>query len=167
MSIHDKLRKVRKPRVHITYDIEAEGAVVKKELPFVVGVVGDFAGHNTEALKSLKDRRFVQIDRDSFNDVLNRMSPTLELKVDNTLENDDTKMAVNLKFNSMSDFEPAALVNQIDPLKKLMETRNKLRDLMTKVDRSEELENILEDVLSNTTNLEQLANELDLEGEKV
>jgi len=167
MSIHDKLRKVRKPRVHITYDIEAEGAVVKKELPFVVGVVGDFAGHNTEALKSLKDRRFVQIDRDSFNDVLSRMSPTLELNVDNTLENDDTKMAVNLKFNSMADFEPAALVNQIDPLKKLMETRNKLRDLMTKVDRSEELENILEDVLSNTTNLEQLAGELDLEGEKV
>lgn len=166
MSIHDKLRRVRKPRVHITYDVETEGALVKKELPFVVGVVGDFAGHNKESLKPLKDRRFIQIDRDNFNDVLNRMSPTLELEVENTLEDNDSKMEVNLKFNSLADFEPAAVVNQVEPLKKLMDTRNKLRDLMTKIDRSEELENILEDVLSNTASLDKLASELELEGEK-
>ena len=166
MSIHDKLRRVRKPRVHITYDVETEGALVKKELPFVVGVVGDFAGHNKESLKPLKDRRFIQIDRDNFNDVLNRMSPTLELEVENNLEDNDSKMKVNLKFNSLADFEPAAVVNQVEPLKKLMDTRNKLRDLMTKIDRSEELENILEDVLSNTASLDKLASELELEGEK-
>ena len=98
MSIHDKLKRVRKPRVHITYDVETEGAAVKKELPFVVGVMGDFSGDNTEALKPLKDRRFIQIDRDNFNDVLKRMSPSLRLKVDNTLTDDGSQFEVNLNF---------------------------------------------------------------------
>ena len=86
MSIHDKLKRVRKPRVHITYDVETEGAAVKKELPFVVGVMGDFSGDNTEVLKPLKDRRFIQIDRDNFDDVLKRMSPSLNLVVENILK---------------------------------------------------------------------------------
>ncbi|WP_018693243.1 type VI secretion system contractile sheath small subunit [Algicola sagamiensis] len=163
MSIHDKLRRVRKPRVHITYDVETEGTTVEKELPFVVGVIGDFSGDNKEALKPLKDRRFIQIDRDNFNDVLKRMNPTLNFKVKNTLADDDSEIAVDLSFKSLNDFEPAAIVNQVEPLSKLMETRNKLRDLMTKVDRSEELENILEDVLSNTQHLDQLAKELNVE----
>ena len=163
MSIHDKLKRVRKPRVHITYDVETEGAAVKKELPFVVGVMGDFSGDNTEALKPLKDRRFIQIDRDNFNDVLKRMSPSLRLKVDNTLTDDGSQFEVNLNFKSIDDFEPAAVVNQVEPLRKLMETRNKLRDLMTKIDRSEELENVLEEVLSNTANLDSMAKELNLE----
>ncbi|WDE03289.1 type VI secretion system contractile sheath small subunit [Thalassomonas viridans] len=167
MGIHDKLKKVRKPRVHITYDVETEGAVVKKELPFVIGVTGDFSGHNTQDLKPLKDRRFVQIDRDNFDDILKRMNPTLNIAVDNTLvEDEDSQLKVALSFNSLQDFEPAAIVNQVEPLKKLMETRNKLRDLMTKVDRSEDLENILEDVLSNTKSLDQLADELDLKGDQ-
>ncbi|XPF94931.1 type VI secretion system contractile sheath small subunit [Colwellia sp. RE-S-Sl-9] len=164
MGIHDKLKRVRKPRVHITYDVETEGAVVKKELPFVIGITGDFSGHNKANLKPLKDRRFVQIDRDNFDDVLNRMNPKLDIAVENTLSNDDTELKVGLNFNSLSDFEPAAIVNQVEPLKKLMETRNKLRDLMTKVDRSEDLENILEDVLSNTASLDKLAGELDIKG---
>ncbi|MBB1316781.1 type VI secretion system contractile sheath small subunit [Shewanella sp. SR43-4] len=164
MSVHDKLKRVRKPRVHITYDVETEGAVVKKELPFVIGVTGDFAGHNTADLKPLKDRRFVQIDRDNFNDVLKRMSPKLNILVPNTLAGDDSEMNVALEFNSIEDFEPAAIVNQVEPLRKLMETRNKLRDLMTKVDRSENLENILEEVLNNTTSLDKLAGELNLKG---
>ena len=164
MSVHDKLKRVRKPRVHITYDVETEGAVVKKELPFVIGVTGDFAGHNTADLKPLKDRRFVQIDRDNFNDVLKRMSPKLNISVPNTLAGDDSEMNVALEFNSIEDFEPAAIVNQVEPLRKLMETRNKLRDLMTKVDRSENLENILEEVLNNTISLDKLAGELNLKG---
>lgn len=163
MSIHDKLKRVRKPRVHITYDVETEGTAVKKELPFVVGVMGDFSGDNTEALKPLKDRRFIQIDRDNFNDVLKRMSPSLRLKVDNTLTDDGSQFEVNLNFKSIDDFEPAAVVNQVEPLRKLMETRNKLRDLMTKIDRSEELENVLEEVLSNTASLDSMAKELNLE----
>ncbi|MBD56264.1 type VI secretion system contractile sheath small subunit [Pseudoalteromonas sp. SSMSWG5] len=163
MSIHDKLKRVRKPRVHITYDVETEGAIVKKELPFVVGVMGDFSGHNKEVLKPLKDRRFIQIDRENFNDVLKKMSPSLKLDVDNTLTDDGTKFSVNLNFKSIDDFEPAAVVNQVEPLRNLMETRNKLRDLMTKIDRSEELENVLEEVLSNTASLDSIAKELKLE----
>ncbi|MEH6394369.1 type VI secretion system contractile sheath small subunit [Pseudoalteromonas sp.] len=163
MSIHDKLKRVRKPRVHITYDVETEGLAVKKELPFVVGVMGDFSGDNTDALKPLKDRRFIQIDRENFNDVLKRMSPSLKLNVDNTLNDDGTQFEVNLNFKSIDDFEPAAVVNQVEPLRKLMETRNKLRDLMTKIDRSEELENVLEEVLSNTASLDSIAKELKLE----
>ncbi len=163
MSIHDKLKRVRKPRVHITYDVETEGAIVKKELPVVVGVMGDFSGHNQEVLKPLKDRRFIQIDRENFNDVLKKMSPSLKLDVDNTLTDDGTKFSVDLNFKSIDDFEPAAVVNQVEPLRNLMETRNKLRDLMTKIDRSEELENVLEEVLSNTASLDSIAKELKLE----
>lgn len=162
MSIHDTLKRVRKPRVHITYDVETEGRVIKKELPFVVGVVGDFSGDNTKNTKPLKDRRFIQIDRDNFNDVLKRMNPQMSFKVDNTLTNDNSQIGVDLSIKSMSDFEPAAIVNQVSPLKSLMDTRNKLRDLMTKIDRSEELENILEDVLNNTEKLQELANDLDM-----
>ncbi|HAW91775.1 MULTISPECIES: type VI secretion system contractile sheath small subunit [unclassified Arsukibacterium] len=162
-SIHSKLSRVRKPRVHITYDVETEGNAVKKELPFVVGVMGDFAGHNTQALKPLKDRRFVQIDRDNFDEVLKRMNPKLNFKVENKLAGDGSEFAVDLQFKSMQDFEPAAIVRQVEPLEKLMATRNKLRDLMTKIDRSEDLENILERVLNSDADLQQLAQELNVE----
>jgi type VI secretion system protein ImpB len=159
-SIHDKLDRVRKPRVHITYQVETEGAVVEKELPFVVGVLGDFSGNPTQPLKPLKDRKFVQIDRDNFNDVMARMTPGVNLKVENTLANDGSQMAVNLKFKSMEDFEPGKIVNQVEPLKKLLETRDKLRDLLTKVDRSENLEGLLENILQNTEQLKKLSGEL-------
>ena len=159
-SIHDKLKRVRPPRVHITYDVETEGAVVQKDLPFVVGVLGDFSGDPTEPLKPLKDRKFVQIDRDNFNEVMNRMTPGLNLKVENTLKGDGSEMGVQLKFKSLDDFAPANVVKQVDPLRKLLETRDKLRDLLTKVDRSEDLENILEQVLENTDQLKKLSEEL-------
>lgn len=166
-SIHDKLSRVRKPRVHITYDVETEGAMVKKELPFVVGVMGDFSGNNSDSPKPLKDRRFIQIDRDNFDDVMRRMSPKLRLKVDNKLSDDDSQMAVELAFNSMDDFQPAAVVSQVEPLRELMETRNKLRDLMTKVDRSEELEELLERVLNNSDDLQKLNADLgETEGDR-
>ena len=118
-SIHGKLNRVRKPRVHITYDVETEGATVVKDLPFVVGVLGDFTGNPSESLKPLKDRKFVNIDRDNFNDVMARMAPGLEFRVANTLAEDGSEMAVRLKFNSMQDFEPARIVEQVEPLKKL------------------------------------------------
>ena len=159
-SIHEKLERVRRPRVHITYEVETEGAVVQKELPFVVGVVGDFSGNPTEPLKPLKDRKFVQIDRDNINEVMARMTPGLNLKVDNTLKGDGSQMAVDLKFSSMEDFEPANVVDQVEPLRKLLETRNKLRDLMTKVDRSEDLESVLEQVLQNDEDLKRMAADL-------
>jgi len=159
-SIHDKLDRVRKPRVHITYQVETEGAAVEKELPFVVGVLGDFSGNPTQPLKPLKDRKFIQIDRDNFNDVMGRMTPGLNMRVQNTLQNDGSELPVQLKFNSMDDFEPAKVVEQVEPLKKLMDTRNKLRDILTKVDRSEDLENLLERVLQNTDELKKLQGEL-------
>ena len=98
-SVHGKLSRVRKPRVHITYDVETEGATVVKELPFVVGVIGDFSGNPTEPLKPLKDRKFVSIDRDSFDEVMRRMTPGVEMKVENTLAGDGSEMAVKLKFS--------------------------------------------------------------------
>lgn len=159
-SIHDRLKKVRKPRVHITYDVETDGAVLEKELPFVVGVMGDFSADSTKPVKPLKERRFIQIDKDNINEVMRNMAPGLNIKVDNILENDGSEMAVNLKFDSMEDFEPAAIVEQVEPLKKLMDTRNKLRDLMTKIDRSEELEGLMEKVLQNNNDLNALAEAL-------
>lgn len=164
-SIHDRLKRVRKPRVHITYDVETDGAVLEKELPFVVGVMGDFTGDSTKPLKPLKERRFIQIDKDNINEVMRNMTPGLNFKVDNTLENDGSEMAVNLEFNSMDDFEPAAIVEQVEPLKKLMDTRNQLRDLMTKIDRSDELEGIMEKVLQNTDDLDELAKALNVAGD--
>ena len=159
-SLQKKLDRVRKPRVHITYEVETEGAVAEKELPFVVGVLGDFSGNPTEPLKGLKDRKFTQIDRDNFDEVMARMTPGLQMKVPNTLAADGSEMAVQLKFSSMSDFDPASIAAQIDPLKKLMETRDKLRDLLTKIDRSEDLENLLDQVLQNTEQLKKLQGEL-------
>ena len=156
-SVHDKLKNIRKPRVHISYEVETEGATVQKELPFVVGVMGDFSGDPTAPLKSLKDRRFVQIDRDNFNQVLASVTPGLNLKVKNTLKEDGSEFAVNLRFQSMDDFDPAAVVAQVEPLKHLLETRNRLRDLSTKADRSEELESIIERVLTNQADLSELA----------
>lgn len=165
-SIHDKLKRVRKPRVHITYDVETNGAVEKKELPFVVGVMGDYSGDNTENKKALRDRKFVQIDRDNFNEALAKVNPKLNMKVENTLKGDGSEMSVELDFKSMSDFDPENVVNQVEPLKKLLETRNKLRDLMTKVDRSDELEGILENVLQNTDALKGLGDELGVGGDE-
>jgi type VI secretion system protein ImpB len=164
-SIHDKLERVRKPRVHITYDVETEGAMVQKELPFVVGVMGDFSGDPEEPLKPLKDRKFVQIDRDNFNEVLARMTPRVNMKVDNTLAEDGSQMAVDLKFKSIDDFDPGKIVGQVEPLRKLMETRNRLRDLMTKIDRSEDLENLLEQVLQSQEDITRMAGDLKLDGD--
>jgi len=162
-SIHKKLDRVRKPRVHITYEVETEGAMVEKELPFVVGVIGDFSGNPTTPLKPMKDRNFVTIDRDSFDDVMKRMTPGLNLRVENTLKGDGSEMPVQLKFNSMDDFSPAQVANQVEPLRKLLETRDRLRDLLAKIDRSEDLENVLEKVLKNTEDLKKLSQELGIE----
>jgi type VI secretion system protein ImpB len=161
-SVHDKLKRVRKPRVHISYEVETEGAQVVRELPFVLGVMGDFSGDPTQPLKPMADRKFVQIDRDNFNDVMARMNPGLKLKVDNTLAGDGTQMAVDLKFNGIEDFDPARIADQVPALRALVETRNKLRDLMSKVDRSDELESLLEQVLQNESDLKSLSSELGL-----
>jgi type VI secretion system protein ImpB len=162
-SIHEKLKRVRKPRVHITYNVETDGAEIVRELPFVVGVMGDFSGDPTTPLRPMADRKFTQIDRDNFNDVMARMAPGLNLKVDNKLADDGSEMGVQLKFNSIEDFEPGRVVDQVPALKSLLETRNKLRDLMSKADRSDELEGLLEKVLQNETELKSLSSQLGLD----
>jgi type VI secretion system protein ImpB len=159
-SVHEKLERVRKPRVHIKYEVETEGAMVVKELPFVVGVLGDFSGNPTQPLKPFGERKFVQIDRDNFDDVMRRMTPGLTISVDNTLQNDGTQLPVSLKFESMEDFEPGSIVSQVPALKSLLDARNELRDLMSKADRSEELERLLEDILQNKADLSQLVAQL-------
>jgi len=161
-SLQHKLDRVRPPRVHITYDVEVGDALEKRELPFVVGVLGDFSGKPTEPLKPLRDRKFVQIDRDNFNDVMARMTPGATFRVENTLKGDGSELGVELKFQSMDDFEPAKIVQQVEPLRKLLETRNKLRDLLTKVDVSPELENVLEQILEDAENLRKCSEELNL-----
>ena len=158
-SIHEKLERVRRPRVHIKYEVETEGAQVEKELPFVVGVLGDFSGQPTEPLKPMKDRKFVQIDRDNFDDVLARMTPGLRFRAENTLKGDGSDMAIDLKFRSMDDFEPGAVANQIPALRNLLEKRSQLRDLLAKADRSEELESLLERILQSDDELKRLAGE--------
>jgi type VI secretion system protein ImpB len=162
-SIHEKLKRVRKPRVHITYDVETEGAEILRELPFVVGIMGDFSGDPTTPLRPLSERKFIQIDRDNFSEVMARMTPGLNLRVDNKLADDGSEMAVSLKFNSIDDFEPARVAEQVPALKALLETRNKLRDLMSKVDRSEQLESLLEQILTNQNELKSLSDQLGLE----
>jgi type VI secretion system protein ImpB len=161
-SVHDKLNRVRKPRVHITYEVETEGAEVQRELPFVMGVMGDFSGDPTTSLKPLGDRKFIQIDRDNFNDVMAGMTPGLKLKVDNKISEEGDQMAVDLKFSAIEDFEPARVAQQVPALRTLMETRAKLRDLMSKVDRSEELESLLEQVLKSEDEMKSLSSQLGL-----
>ena len=165
-SVQQKLARVRKPRVHITYDVETDGAAIVRELPFVVGVMGDYAGDPTEPLKPLADRKFVQIDRDNFNDVMGRIAPGLNIKVNNTLAGDDSQMAVNLKFKSMEDFDPARVADQVPAIKALLETRSRLRDLASKADLSEELEGLLEQVLQDKSKLDSLAGQLGLNKEE-
>ena len=165
-SIQDKLSRVRKPRVHIIYDVETEGAVVQKELPFVVGIMGDFSGDPTQPLKPLTDRKFVQIDRDNLDEVMAKMTPGLRMKVENTLADDGSEMSVELAFKSMADFEPAAIVEQVEPLRKLLDVRNQLRDLLSKADRSQDLENLLEQILTNKEQLDALNKQLGASSEK-
>lgn len=164
-SVHEKLNRVRKPRVHITYDVETEGAVVQKELPFVVGVIGDFSGTPTEPLKPVSERKFIQIDRDNFDDVMSRMTPGLSYKVDNTLAGDGSQISVQMSFKGMEDFSPGAVIAQIEPLRKLLEVRNQLRDLLSKADTSENLEKLLEKILSNEEELKTLGAQIGVEAD--
>ena len=159
-SVHDKLKRVRKPRVHITYDVETEGAQEIKELPFVVGVMGDFSGDSAIPKKSLKERKFIDLKKDKFDQVMGRIEPGVKMKVENTLEKNGKEFEVNLKFRSMDDFDPDKIVEQVEPLRKLMETRNQLRDLMAKADGSEKLESLLEQILGDETKLGELRKQL-------
>ena len=154
-SIHEKLKRVRKPHVHVTMDIDGDGLPVR-ELPFVVGVMSDLTG-DQEDIKPLEDRRFIDIDRDNINDVMKRFKPELKFKVDNVLSEEETEFLVELGFDSMDDFEPGRIVEQVPLLKKLLEMRNELDELSNVVDRSKGADKLLETLLQNAEERDKLS----------
>src|SRR5438874_709744 len=149
-SLQHKLDRVRRPRVQITYDVETGGAMEKVELPFVVGVMADLSGQPKQSLGVLKNRKFVAIDRDNFNDVLKKATPRLAMKVQNRLTDEDTKLAVELNFQHLDDFEPARVAEQVGPLRELLEMRQRLTQLLSKMEGNDKLERVLTYVLGNT-----------------
>lgn len=155
-SITKKMARIRPPRVHITYDVETGGAIEKKAIPFVVGVMADLSGHPQNPLPPLKDRKFVAIDRDNFDQVLAKMEPRVTLRVDNKLSDDDTKIAVDLRFKSMEDFEPVNVVKQVEPLRKLLEIRNQLSNIVSSLQGNDKLDQLLQKVLHDTEALNRL-----------
>ncbi|MFL6466422.1 MAG: type VI secretion system contractile sheath small subunit [Pyrinomonadaceae bacterium] len=159
-SLQHKIDRVRPPRVQITYDVEVGGAIELKELPFVIGVMGDFTGKPEEPLPAFKNRKFVEIDPDNFNQVMAGMKPRLAFTVDNKLQDDGSKMGVELKFNDIEDFEPDNIVKQVEPLRKLVEARQKLGDLRSKMDGNEKLESFLEEVIGNADKQKELSDAL-------
>lgn len=163
-STQHKLDRVRSPRVQITYDVETNGAIEMKELPFVLGVLSDLSGKPAEPLPRLRDRKFVEIDRDNFDAVLRGMKPRLAYRVDNTLTNDDTRLAVELCFNSLEDFEPEQVARQVEPLRKLLETRTQLAALLAKADGNDRLSEKLQEIISNTELLKKAGEEAGVTG---
>jgi type VI secretion system protein ImpB len=158
-STQHKIDRVRAPRVQITYDVEIGDAIEMKDIPFVVGVLADLSGKPGEPLPKVKDRKFVEIDRDNFNGVLEAMKPRVAFKVENKLSNDNTKMAVDLRFKSLDDFHPEQVVQQVEPLKKLAEARRRMSDLLSKLDGNDKLDELLQEVINSTDSLQQLEKE--------
>jgi type VI secretion system protein ImpB len=164
-SVQQKISRIRPPRVHISYEVETGGAIEMKELPFVVGVLGDFSGKPVDPLPRVRDRKFVEIDRDNFDSVLAGMKPRLQMGVENKLNNDGGKLAVELNFRRMEDFEPDQVVQQVEPLRRLVEARRNLSDLLAKMDGNDKLGELLEDVLNNADAQKQLGDALGVKKE--
>lgn len=155
-STQHKLDRIRPPRVQITYDVEIGGAIQKKELPLVVGILADLWGKPDNPPPKLKDRKFVEIDRDNFNDILKAAAPRLALRVDNKLAKDGSKLNVELRFANMDDFGPLAVVKQVKPLNALLDARGRLNDLLAKLDGNDELDATLQKIVQDTEGLKQI-----------
>jgi len=166
-SIQHKLDRVRPPRVQITYDVEIGDAIELKELPFVVGVMGDFTGQPEQPLPRLKERRFVEVNPDNFDSVLESMTPHLAYAVDNKLSADPNagQLKVDLKFKSLEDFEPEQVARQVKPLKELLDLRTRLNDLKGTLQTNLKLDEKLLEVVSNTENIQKLKDEVTKKGE--
>jgi len=155
-STQHKLARIRPPRVQITYDVEIGGAIQKKELPLVMGILADLSGKPEQALPKLKDRKFVEIDRDNFNDILKSITPRVVCSVDNKLSKDGGKTSVELKFQHIEDFSPLSVVKQVESLRKLFEARQRLNDLLAKLDGNDTLDAMLQHVVGNADEMKQL-----------
>ena len=158
-SLQHTLDRVRAPRVQITYDVEIGDAIEMKEIPFVVGVLSDLSGKPDEPLPKLKERKFIEIDRDNFNNVLEGMKPRVAYRVDNKLTEDDGQVAVELRFKSMDDFHPERVAEQVGPVRKLVEARKRLSEMLNKLDGNDKLDELLQDIISSTESLEKLNKE--------
>lgn len=158
-SLQHTLDRVRAPRVQITYDVEVGDAIEMKEIPFVVGVMADLSGKPDQPLPKLKERKFIEIDRDNFNSVLEGMKPRVAFRVDNKLTDDDGQIAVELRFKSMDDFHPERVAEQVGPVRKLVEARKRLSELLNKLDGNDKLDDLLQDIISSTDSLEKLGKE--------
>ena len=161
-STQHKLDRVRSPRVHITYDVEIGGAIELKELPFVVGVLGDFTGQPEQPLPKLKQRKFTEVTPDNFDSVLEGMKPHLALSVVNKLSEDPeaANLKVDLHFKSMEDFEPENVALQVKPLKELLDLRTRLSDLRGSLQGNDKLEELLLEAVGNTEKLSKLKGEI-------
>ena len=155
-SVHRKLERVRSPRVHITYDVETGDAIQLKELPFVMGVLADFSGQPVDPLPRLRDRKFVEVTPDNFDDVLKKMQPRLTYKVDNKLSAEAGKIGVELKFESLDDFSPERVAQQVEPLRKLLELRQQLADLRGSLQGNDKLDEILQATINDADRLGKL-----------
>ena len=149
-SITKKLGRNRPPRVHITYDVETGGAIEKREIPFVVGVMADLSAQPDKPLAQLKDRKFIEIDRDHFDQVMAKQEPRLAFKVDNTLSAAGGKLGVELRFKKLTDFEPQNVARQVKPLNQLLELRTKLANLRSSLYGNDKLEELLQDAIAKT-----------------
>jgi type VI secretion system protein ImpB len=154
-SLQKKVGRVRPPRVQITYDVQVGDAIEKRDLPFVVGVLADLSGVPEKPLPPIAKRKFVNVDRDNLNDVMQKVGPRLAFKVPNRLSEDDTRLNVELKFENMDDFQPARVAQQITPLRKLLELRNSLANLRSSLIGNEKLDNLLQEVIQNQELLHQ------------
>src|SRR5215510_15532907 len=157
-STQHKLDRVRSPRVHITYDVEVGGAIELKELPFVIGVLGDFTGQPEQPLPKLKERKFVEVNPDNFDSVLEGMKPHLSFSVENKLSEDPeaANLKVDLRFKSMEDFEPEKVARQVKPLKELLDLRTRLSDLRGSLQGNDKLEELLLDAVGDKNKLDKL-----------
>ncbi len=164
-SVQKRLQKVRAPRVQMTYDVEIGDAIENKELPFVVGVVGDFGNDPSQEKKRLKDKKFVNVEAGNFDEVLGAVAPSVTFRVDNHLSPEGGQFAVQLQFKEMDDFRPESVVRQVAPLNGLLEARTKLADLRNKLAGNDKLEDILSEVLGNTEKLQSLKKQGKPEGE--
>lgn len=165
-STQKKLERVRPPRINISYEVETGGAIEMKELPFLMGVMGDFTGHATEPLPKLKDRKFVEVTPDNFDDVLASMKPHLGFTVENKLSEDPNvaKLGVDLHFRSMDDFSPDAVAKQVKPLRELLELRTELANLRASLQTNDRLDEVLQETLGDADKMSKLKAELGLDG---
>ena len=150
-SVFKKKGRVRPPRVHIEYEVELGGAQVMKEIPFVMGVMSDLSGQPKQALPKLSERKFVEIDRDNFDDVLKSTKPRLAFRVDNKLQDEGSELSVEMNFEKLADFNPENVVKQVQPMNDLLEVRNKLKDLLSRTEGNDRLEELLGSIVENTS----------------